>query len=187
FSYAITDNKGGTSSASVSLSVNAPSTGGDAVSLFSASATPANVSVADKSAELGMKFQATSAGTVSGIRFYKATNETGTHTGTLWTSTGTNLGTVTFANETASGWQTASFANPIAINPNTTYMVSYHSNGRYASTSNFFTADVVNGPLKGLADTSASRNGVYAYGTSSLFPTSSYQKSNYWVDVLFNP
>ncbi|ANY82242.1 hypothetical protein BB934_28320 (plasmid) [Microvirga ossetica] len=184
FNYAISDGRGGAASASVSLSVNAP---GSAVSLFSSSATPASPSVADKSAELGMKFQATSAGTVSGIRFYKATNETGTHTGTLWTSTGTNLGSVTFANETASGWQTATFANPIAINANTTYVVSYHSNSRYASTSNFFTADVTNGPLKGLADTTASRNGVYAYGTSSLFPTNSYQKSNYWVDVLFNP
>jgi hypothetical protein len=186
FSYTISDGRGGTATANVSLTVNAPGTG--PVSLFSASATPANLSTQDTAVELGMKFQATTAGTVSGIRFYKGTGETGTHTGSLWTSTGTRLGTLTFSNETASGWQTATFTNgPITISPNTTYVVSYHSNGRYASTSNFFTADVTSGPLKGLADTASSRNGVYAYGNASLFPTSSFQKTNYWVDVLFNP
>ena len=29
--------------------------------------------------------------------------------------------------------------------------------------------------------------GVYAYGGSSLFPTSSHNSTNYWVDVVFNP
>jgi hypothetical protein len=136
-----------------------------------------------------MRFQTSSAGKVSGIRFYKGTGDTGSHTGTLWTSTGTKLGTLTFNNETASGWQSATFASgtEVSLTPNTTYMVSYHSNGHYASTSNFFNADVTNGPLKGLADTASSRNGVYAYGTASLFPTNSYQKTNYWVDVIFNP
>ncbi len=35
---------------------------------------------------------------------------TGTHVGSLWTSTGTRLGTVTFSGESASGWQQASFS-----------------------------------------------------------------------------
>jgi hypothetical protein len=133
-----------------------------------------------------MKFQANSAGTVSGVKFYKGTGDTGTHQGSLWTATGALLGSVTFTNETANGWQTATLATPVSLTPNQTYVVSYHSNGHYASTSNYFTADVVNGPLRGLADTASSGNGVYAYGGSSLFPTNSFQKTNYWVDVLFN-
>jgi hypothetical protein len=27
-------------------------------------------------------------------------------------------------------------------------------------------------------------NGVYSYGTDSVFPTDSYQSANYWVDVV---
>ena len=39
--------------------------------------------------ELGVKFVPAADGYISGIRFYKGTGNTGTHTGTLWTSTGT--------------------------------------------------------------------------------------------------
>ena len=45
------------------------------------------------SVELGVKFQATQNGTISGIRFYKEPDNTGTHTGTLWTASGTQLAT----------------------------------------------------------------------------------------------
>src|SRR5438309_11030066 len=45
----------------------------------------------DKSVELGVKFRADSNGTVTGIRFYKASTNTGTHTGSLWSSTGKRL------------------------------------------------------------------------------------------------
>ena len=53
-------------------------------------------------------------GFVTGVRFYKGTGNTGTHVGSLWSSTGTRLATVTFTNETATGWQTASFGQPVA-------------------------------------------------------------------------
>ena len=52
-----------------------------------------------------MKFRADSAGTVTGVRFYKAAANTGTHVGALWTAGGTQLAQATFTNETASGWQ----------------------------------------------------------------------------------
>ena len=55
---------------------------------------------------LGVRFQSSVAGTVSGIRYYKGSQDTGTHTGQLWSSTGTLLANATFTNETASGWQT---------------------------------------------------------------------------------
>ena len=29
--------------------------------------------------------------------------------------------------------------------------------------------------------------GVYTYGSGALFPTSAYNNSNYWVDVVFSP
>ncbi len=160
-------------------------TGQTFASLFSGSATPAVVNTADTSAvELGVRFQTSVAGTISGIRFYKGTQDTGTHTGSLWSSTGTRLATLTFSGETASGWQTAYFSSPVTLTPGATYTASYHTNtGGYSTTTNYFTSNVTNGPLTALG----SGNGVYTYGSASLFPTSTFQATNYWVDVMFNP
>ncbi len=57
--------------------------------------------------ELGVKFRADQDGFVTGIRFYKGSGNTGTHTGSLWSSSGTRLATVTFTGETGTGWQQA--------------------------------------------------------------------------------
>ena len=67
-----------TPSAGRTVTVTAPTY----ITLFSGSATPAIVNTTDASAvELGVKFQTSVAGTVSGIRFYKGSQDTGTHTG----------------------------------------------------------------------------------------------------------
>ena len=93
----------------------------------------------DSAVELGVKFQSDVAGTITGIRFYKAAANTGTHIGNLWTSSGTLLATVTFTNETASGWQQVLFATPVAIASNTVYVASYHANnGHYSADVNYF-------------------------------------------------
>ena len=137
------------------------------------------------SVELGVKFRAEFNGTITGIRFYKSAANIGTHIGSLWSSTGTRLAQVTFTNETASGWQTATFASPVPVTAGTTYVASYFApSGRYSGTQNGYSSAVDNGPLRALAD-STSVNGVYAYGTASAFPTNSYKASNYWVDVLY--
>ena len=39
---------------------------------------------------------------MTGIRFYKAAANTGTHIGSLWSAAGTRLAQATFTNETAS-------------------------------------------------------------------------------------
>ena len=137
--------------------------------------------------ELGVKFRASTAGQITAIRFYKATQDTGTHVGSLWSSTGTRLATATFTNETASGWQRVELTPPVIISPNTTYVASYFSAaGYYTATLNYFTQAVVNGPLTALADGTDGVNGVYRYGASA-FPNQSFLKSNYWVDVVFVP
>ncbi|MFE0759176.1 DUF4082 domain-containing protein [Inquilinus sp. NPDC058860] len=185
FTYAISDGRGGTASATASLTVAPPPAGS---SLFSASDTPAIASVNDPSpVELGMKFQADVAGTITALRYYKSAQDTGTHEGHLWTATGQLLATATFTNETASGWQTAVLAQPVAIDANTTYIASYHSNGHYAATPNYFADDVVNGHLRALADATGGGNGVFAYGASGSFPNGSFNRTNYSADVVFNP
>jgi Domain of unknown function (DUF4082) len=77
--------------------------------------------------ELGVKFSATSAGNIIGMLFYKGPQNTGTHTAELWNAAGTMLASATFANETASGWQTVTFASPVAIAANTTYVATLHA------------------------------------------------------------
>jgi len=100
----------------------------------------------------------------------------------LWTAGGTNLGSVVFANETASGWQQALFTTPIGVTANTTYVISYHTNvGFYADTQNGVAAAIDNAPLHALAD-AGTGNGVYGYGANTTFPNSTWQASNYWVD-----
>ncbi|MHA6731510.1 DUF4082 domain-containing protein [Devosia sp. A369] len=182
--YAIADGRGGVASANVGLNVAAAATG---VSLFAASATPATISVNDPNGvELGMKFTSSQNGTITAAKFYKGPNNTGPHVATLWSSTGTNLGRVSFQNETASGWQTANFATPIAITAGATYVISYHTNGNYSVTGAGLNQAITSGPLTAPSSATSGGNGLYAYGSSSAFPTSSYNASNYYVDVVFN-
>jgi uncharacterized protein YjdB len=143
---------------------------------------------ADNPVELGVAFQATTSGAISGVRFYKASTNTGTHVGNLWSSTGTLLASATFTNETSSGWQQVSFSSPVTITAGTTYIASYHSTiGHWSGDRNYFAAaGVSNPPLQALENGSTQGNGVYAYGSTSIFPASSYLSTNYWVDVVFN-
>jgi len=138
--------------------------------------------------ELGVRFSSSLSGFITGVRFYKGVNNTGIHTGHLWSSTGTLLASATFTGETATGWQQVNFSSPVAITANTVYVASYFSpTGDFALDRPYFsTTGVSNPPLTAPADGGAgAANGIYAYGSTSQFPTSSYQSSNYWVDVVF--
>jgi hypothetical protein len=155
-------------------------------SIWDDSAVPSITSASDPSAvELGLKFKSTSDGYVTGIRFYKGSGNTGTHIGSLWTQSGTLLGSVMFASETASGWQHQSLAAPVAISANQTYVVSYHTNvGHYSYTLGYFeTSGVDNPPLRALSNSESGGNGLYRYGSSSTFPNQNGYSTNYWVDV----
>ncbi len=54
---------------------------------------PAVIDTGDThSVEVGVKFKADSNGTITGLRFYKAAANTGTHVGHLWSTSGTRAG-----------------------------------------------------------------------------------------------
>ncbi|WP_162053149.1 DUF4082 domain-containing protein, partial [Pontibacter pamirensis] len=177
-----------TTSAAVSVTVNSSTSTNCPCSVFRPTDAPANVLYNDGQAlQVGMKFRSSSSGSVTGVRFYKQSGNTGTHVGQLHSSTGTLLAQATFVNETASGWQQVLFSSPVAISANTTYVVSYHSSaGYYSAVDQGFSQAVVNGPLTGLANGADGSNGLYRYTGTPAFPTSAYQASNYWVDVVFN-
>ena len=135
------------------------------------------------------RFRSDVAGFITGIRFYKGPGNGGAHVGDLWTNSGTLLARVTFTGESASGWQTMTFAQPVAIQPNTTYVASYLAPvGRYAINQNYFrTQGADNGPLHALRTNVDGANGVYRYSATPAFPINTSQASNYWVDVVFSP
>jgi hypothetical protein len=149
--------------------------------------TPPTVDTYDTGGvNLGTKFFATQDGYVQGVRFYKDSSNTGTHIGTLWSSSGTQLATGTFSGETASGWQTLRFSVPVEITKDTAYVVSYFApNAHYSYQSHYFDTTHHVGPLVALNTTDAGGNGLYSYGSSNGFPTSTYGGNSYFVDPIF--
>ena len=177
-----TDDSGNTQSpgGGTSITVTCP------CSIWGQNVTPAVADSGDPTpVEVGVKFRSDSYGTITGVRFYKAAANTGTHTGSLWTTSGQRLAQATFTGETASGWQTVTFATPVEILPDTTYIASYHDpNGHYSATPDYFQrapapgpnggATVDSPPLHALRNTGitvdTTTNGVYAYAPSSSVP-----------------
>jgi hypothetical protein len=168
-------------------------------SIWGPNVTPAGIDSADANAiEVGVKFTTDTFGTVSAIRFYKAAKNTGSHIGNLWTSTGQLLGRVTFTGETASGWQQATFSNPVAISPGATYVASYYAPvGHYSQEEAYLynhpapqpdgNDSVDSPPLHVVRSTPSSPNGLYSYSTATTFPNNTFNGENYWVDVVFAP
>jgi hypothetical protein len=138
--------------------------------------------------ELGVKIRTTAPGSITGIRFYKAPFNTGTHTGSLWTASGQRLATGTFTNETASGWQQMNFASPVPVKANTTYIASYFApGGGYSYDAGYFSGGPAGlAPLTALQTGTDGGNGVYHYGSSGGFPSSESSGTNYWVDAVLD-
>src|SRR5215467_12951325 len=152
-------------------------------SFWTNSSVPGNPGENDAaSVTVGLKFYSDVAGAVTGIRFYKDARNTGPHECVLWSSTGAKLASATTSTETASGWQQANFSSPVNIQANTTYVVSYlASKGYYADDANYNWSALNAQPMH----VSGSSPGVYAYGSASTLPTTTWNASNYWVDPVF--
>ncbi|WP_259400782.1 DUF4082 domain-containing protein [Microbispora sp. H13382] len=173
-----------TTPASMTYNVNA----GCPCSIWPPGTTPAVANNPDaKSVELGVRFRVTTPGYLSGIRFYKGSQNTGTHVGSLWTADGTLLAEATFTNETASGWQQVNFSTPVLISTGVDYVASYHTPGFYSVTRPYFTTQYSNGLITAPASGDGGGNGLYSYGAGTKFPNGTYQTTNYWVDVVFSP
>jgi hypothetical protein len=189
FKVAATNAVGTGPQSTASNAVTPAASGCTACTIWPSSATPGTASTTDtKGIEVGVKFKSDVNGYITGIRFYKGSGNTGTHIGNLWTLSGTRLASATFGSETASGWQQVTFATPVAVTAGTVYVASYFAPvGRYARDNNYFKSSGVDSPpLHALKDGVSGGNGVYSYGSTSSFPTSSTRAANYWVDVVFS-
>ncbi len=167
------------------ITVTAPTT----ISLFGAATPTGSISNDGQQVELGVKFQASSAGAVTALRYYRGpgdASDTDTRAGHLWSSNGTLLGTVTFTSAPGqSGWQVAALSTPVVLQAGATYVASYHTADNYLATTNYFTSTITSGVLSAPSSGVSGGNGVYGYGSTLQIPSQSFQASNYWVDVVF--
>jgi hypothetical protein len=159
------------------------------VSIFG-NTTPSPLSTYTTPITGGVKFWSTQSGAISGIRFYRATTSQGGYKASLYTASGSLLGSVTMKTESSPvpGWQVANFAAPISISPNTTYVAAYYvpSGNTYQLVAEGLTQGVSTGPLIAPASSAVGGNGVY--NDAHAFPnTPSARNSNFLVDVLFTP
>ena len=113
--------------------------------------------------ELGVSFKADTAGSITGIRFYKSSANTGTHIVNLWTNTGVRLASATATGESASGWQQVNFTQSVAINANSVYVASYHvANGHWSVNWNYFAVVRLNNdPMHAFYNHSSTHDGQY--------------------------
>ena len=173
---------------SQTITVGAP-VAPDEVSLLSPFATFNGQAANDNSAiELGLQFMTAVTGEITELRYYRGqgdSNDTDIRQGHLWNSLGQLIGTVEFVSAPGeSGWQVAALSTPVTIMAGVQYTVSYSTLNNYVASSSFFTDGYVD-PY-GVISTSGS-GGVFSYGPTPSFPVSSFNGSNYWVDVTFAP
>jgi len=153
-------------------------TGPAALSIFN-DATPAHTTVTDVGpVQVGVKFTTSQAGSLTGIRYYRSLNNTAADVVNLWSSSGTLLATANVPAATGSGWQTVTFATPVALSSGQSYVASYYTtSAHYAYDAGGLSSPVTRGPL-------TATSAEYVYGTG--FPSSA-SSFNYWVDVQFVP
>ena len=163
------------------MTVNLPSTS----SLWTLASKPATETHARPATrvELGVTFQAATGGFVNGIRFYKGFYNIGEHVVDLWTSTGTLLASGVSVGESLSGWQTVTFSSPVHINPGTTYVASYHTDGYWSATTTISRRPTRTGSLAFCRAAASTPTPPIP----ALFPTNTPDgNTNYWVDVVFS-
>jgi hypothetical protein len=150
---------------------------------------PNNAAAVDfSSLTLGVKFWSTQSGTISAIRFYRGAASPKGYVAGLCAADGTVLAEMYMPQESGPvpGWQEAYFASPIPISANQTYVAAYYvPSGQYAYQIYGLTHGASNGPLTVPASAAVGGNGVYSYGPAC--PRSSYEDSNFFVDVLLTP
>ena len=159
-----------------------PSAGASAVtSIFDADLKPTVQADPDRGpVELGIKFEPQVSGRVTALKYYQGSADLDVTRATLW-SDGKAVSQVSFASTDKVGWRTVQLPKAMDLEADETYVASYHANrGAYPSIGrDLLESRTQNGFVLPAAA------GVYAYGSSTTYPKSTYQGSNYLVDVVY--
>lgn len=135
--------------------------------------------------ELGTEFHTLSDGNITKVKIYTNAAESGAHAVRIWDLSAPSAiasHTWNIAGGTA-GWKEFTLPAPVRVEANRRYTVSVSTSGDhwYASTNGGFNAPINNGDLVTYVG-----SGVYATSAGSR-PTMTYQNSNYFRDVVFEP
>jgi hypothetical protein len=155
------------------------------VSLFDESTEPKLLHDSDRvPVELGVRVRFAEAGVITAVKFYKGPKNLGPHVGHVWSASGELLAEAAFVDTSRMGWQITKLARPVRVQAGSEYVISYHApHGAYAADVDYFASRAV---TKSPLTAPAGRNGVYRYGPSSGFPTTTWRSSNYYVDLVFH-
>ena len=167
---------------SVETGTVATSIVGAEVSLRSAEIRSTSVRTDRRAIVAGVVFQATGTGMVTGVRVYKKAGTAGPQEAYLLTPDSRVVARAAFRNESASGWQTARFEVPVALQPNVNYLAAYSApSGQYAvgESSRVRTRIDQSSPL-------VLRGSVFGRGTVPGVRLHR-RSADYLVDVTFRP
>ena len=121
---------------------------------------------------LGVQFQASSSGFITGVRFYKEPDNTGAHTGSLWSSSGPLLASRDVHRRDRVGVAGAGLLHPGGGDRGDDVCgVLSHQYRVPGGDPQGLASAVTNGPLTALAG-----GGVYAYGSANTFPDQHLQQ-----------
>ena len=145
--------------------------------------------------ELGMKVIPDANGYIRAIRFYKPIISTATtHTGNIWSSTGSKLATATTVNESSYGWQDAVLSTPLSVRKDQTYIISFGVlpavyqatfGGLVTTVSSGGMSKYPSGDARNTATGSGTANGVYTT-TAGAYPSlASFNNTTYHIDAVF--
>jgi hypothetical protein len=159
------------------LSLSPRSVVSNAMLFPSFSGTVTSVSGGGQTWEQAIDFSSSVSGKITHIRFYKASGETGTHIGRIWSNTGTLLAQASFPSpEAASGWHEVTLVTPLQITAGVRYRVSYNVNTFGAKIVSGLSSPISNGPLTAW--------GGYYTTPSGTFPNTG-SVSNFLADIRF--
>jgi Domain of unknown function (DUF4082) len=139
--------------------------------------------------ETGQRINVACNGALTGIWWYRISQDTGVNTVSLWK--GSALLARTAGDPASTGWVFLAFASPVPVGIGDQLVASvHHPNGAYAQTLDGFLARGISSPqgcLTSPAWTSSLRNGLYAYSATPRRPDLSYRSAEYWITPQFTP
>jgi len=126
---------------------------------------------------LGVRASTTEGITISSIYFAKGPDNTGSHTGVIWNSSGQVLRSQSFAGETGTGWQKVELSQPVYIAANSSFTVGYSLENFGYPMGTYFPNRTV-GPV-------TVGNGYYIYGNNVAAYPNGTVGTNYGIDFEF--
>jgi alpha-tubulin suppressor-like RCC1 family protein len=126
---------------------------------------------------LGVRASTSEGITISSIFFAKGPDNTGTHTGVIWNSSGQVLHSQGFTGESGTGWQKVELSQPVYITANSSFTVGYSLENFGYPMGTYFPNRTV-GPV-------TVGNGYYVYSANvTAFPGGTVD-TNYGIDFEF--